>query len=610
MHNRNALDKQVKAWAFYGIPYTHGSSSSLTKVKACEPVGEVRYIVGWAADQMSRMEWKVLINGEDEWTLTLPGGETVRATAATDEDDDDDTLAEASAKVLDLINWTPSTVRQITTNLFVAGELDFYAVSAAEAKKRGIQRNGSEGAGETWLVGSVINPDRDKIKKTAVHIFTGLWPHPADPTQPDAPLFGVLPILAELDWLSKVSRAQSANRVGMRGIVGAADGMAGPEGKDFWTTFEEGLQARIEDPTNMAPDLIRGPAELVEPVASGKGMKGLSWVIPDFPYDDKLADKVSGLIRRLAYGLPIPPEILLGLQAQSRATAFQVEGNAYVAHIEPQANLVAAIGTEALQLLLEGVTVEIVPDPQRLLARRATIADAFEAWDRGLVTASYVLDVLGIPVGMRATEDDLRLLERIRARTQSRQDPGTEAAAEGATTAVTASVGAPSSDPLNDEELSELAQQLAAVDHALMMELAGATEQAVDRARERVGARARTFQGLRSAVPGDVRNDQVAAELGSQLLTDTGVPVAELVTAALEPLGRWWESRAAKAQATVQALLGPDAPASLTDHDVSVSADLLIDLTASHVLATLDSDESSALHSDDRARVLDVLGGQ
>lgn len=575
------LDKQVKAWKFYGVPYEIG------RFIGCEPVGEVRYVVGWAADQMARMRWNVLVDGSTEWTITLPNGETVR----TSESDDTDTLNEASSKVLAIINWTRGTVRQSTTNLYVAGEFDFTAVTDDE-----------------WRVVSVIDPQRNDIRKTAVHSFTALWPHPADPSKPDAPLFGVLPILDELDWLAKLSRSQSKNRVGMRGIVGIADGMSGPNNEEFWPAFEKIIDSNMQDPDNVAPAHVRGALELVEPI-SDHGMRGLSWLIPDFPYDDRLADKVTALIQRLAYGLPIPPEILLGLQAQSRATAFQVEENSYRAHIEPPANLVAAVATEALQLLIPDQEIEVVPDPTDLLTRRNSVQDVLEAWDRGLVTLDYVLEVLGIPDTERSTEADLLLIDRVRARTTARTDPANEAAAEGGLAAVTASVGAASSEPLTDNELSELAQQLAEVDHSLMMEMAGATEQAVDRARERIGARARRFEGLRDAVPADVPNDQVAAHIGADVLADSGVPVTELVAAALEPLSRWWTRRARNAQQTVQALLGRDAPAKFSANEITLSADLLVDLTAAHVLATLDREEGSELPAADRAKILDALGG-
>lgn len=386
---------QRSAWEYYGIPEAGGTQQQTGSGKSCvNPVGEVRYIVGWAADQMSRMQWLVEIDGSRDWVLEMPDKTKVKSVSKNPEDASQSNAA-ASAKILESIGWTERTVRQVTTNLYVAGELDYTAHD------------------DKWRVVSVVHPDRSGLLGTATHSTRGLWPHPADPDQPDAPLFAVLPILEEMDWISKVSRSQSANRVSMRGIVGSADGLSFANGGEFWEEWDKALHARMEDPTDVGPLQIRGAAELVEP--SGKGMKGLSWVIPEFPYDERLDLRMHSLIQRLAYGLPIPPEVLLGLQAQSRATAFQVEENSYRAHIEPPAWLVAHVATQALSLLLPDKKVEVIPDPALLLARRHTTQDVKDAFDRGGVSFAYLREVLGIPETAAATAEDIALLAQINA---------------------------------------------------------------------------------------------------------------------------------------------------------------------------------------------------
>lgn len=587
--NRRTQVQQFKAWSYYGFPTDKSPTYNGRRVASQQPIGEAGYVIGWHADQMSRMGWGLLIDGKKEWKLDLPDGTVVRSMSERELEQEPEaglSHAEASAKVLSLIGWGPGTVREIDTNLFVAGEFDFLAEDDSK-----------------WHVVSVVDPDRNDLISAAKHRIRGLWPHPADPSRPDAPLFRVLPILEEMDWLSRLSRSQVAQRVALRGIIGIADKLSAAGGGDFWEEFQQALAATMEDPTNVAPMALRGSESLVEP--SGNGMKGFSWVIPKFPADQRVDEKMQALIQRLAYGLPIPPEILLGLQAQSRATAYQVEENSYRAHIEPPAWLVAKVATQALSILIPGKQVQVVPDPSDLLARRHSVQDVKDAWDRGLVSAAYVREVLDIPETSAADAEDLELLMMI----EGKQDPETDPANVAAQPAVTASVGGSADRPLTTGELADLGDKLAEIDHTLMMELAGATVQATDRAREKVGARARTFEGLRKAIGRDVPNSQVVATIGLQVINDTGVPVHDLVMEALSFLGQWWAKRALAAQKTVQAVLGADAPTRFDEHDVKLSVDLLMDLCAEHVVDTFESEEALPLSAQSRLRVLTILGG-
>ena len=77
--------QQIQAWGYYGAYGAAAASQSAqpkTRVYGqtdfgTEAVGEVRYIVGWAADQMSRMQWNIFVDGESNWELELPDGETI-----------------------------------------------------------------------------------------------------------------------------------------------------------------------------------------------------------------------------------------------------------------------------------------------------------------------------------------------------------------------------------------------------------------------------------------------------------------------------------------------------------------------------------------------------
>lgn len=546
-------NQQIEAWGYYGAYGAAAAAAAAPKmsvyggaVKNCEAVGEVRYIVGWAADQMSRMQWDVFVDGSADWELTLPDEKGVIRSGGKKEGVDNP-HSKASAQVLDAVGWTINTVRLVTTNLYVAGEL-FYAY-----------------LDDKWRIVSVVHPQMNDIFAEATHVIRGLWPSPIDPDQPDAPLFGVLSILSDMDWLGRLSRSQSANRVGMRGILGSADGLNFASGGDFWDEWDKSLGVKMTDPTNVAPIHLRGAKELVEPMASGRGMGGLSWVVPDFPYDARIEGRMESLIHRLAYGLPIPPEILLGLSSQSRATAFQIEENSYRAHIEPPANIVAQVATDVLNTFFDDVEITVRPDPTLLLAKRSTVQDVKDAYDRGEASGDYLREVLGIPshAAPSAEERERRRGEVIGVdQEEGGHSPTTETPRQ---RAARADREDPSGAPADQKSLDE----------ATLAEWRGRIEVATFRARDRLGAKARTHKTLRDTLPGHVSNAEIPTRLGVQALDSLGIDCAAVVSESLQ-------------------FLGP----------ASCAGDNFVDGLTEHVLATLDSADPVALQDENLANLL------
>ena len=545
--------QQIQAWGYYGSYGAAMAAAATPKTsiygatnQSCEAVGEVRYIVGWAADQMSRMQWDVFVDGSTDWELELADGRTV---VSGGQGQTKHPHGKASEKVLGSIGWNTGMVRLVTTNLYVAGELFYVYLN------------------DRWRVLSVIHPDQNEIFKDAAHVLRGLWPSPIDPDQPDAPLFGVLSILSDMDWLGRLSRAQSANRVGMRGILGSADGLNFAGGGDFWEEWDKSLRAKMLDPTDVGPVHLRGAKELVEPMASGRGMGGLSWVVPDFPYDARIEGRMEAMIHRLAYGLPIPPEILLGLSAQSRATAFQVEENSYRAHIEPPANIVAQVATDVLNTLFPDVEILVKPDPTLLLAKRSTVQDVKDAFDRGTVSEAYFNEVLGIPEWAAPSEEERarRMVIGVDPTEEGGHAPTTETPRQRAARA-------------DREDPSGAPADQKSVDPTVLAEWRGKIDVATFRARDRLGAKARTHKVLRDSLPSSLSNDAVPAHVGLQALESAGIDAASVVSDSL-------------------LFLGPR----------SCAGDNLVDGITEHVLATLDSTDPVVMDDSDLANLLQGL---
>lgn len=558
--------QQIQAWGYYGLPSS--AAAAYGSKASTQAVGEVRYVVGWGADQMVRMGWRLTINDSETWAVELPdnGG---RIVSDADQDDADDSThpANASRKLLDAIGWTDSVVRQVTTNLYVAGEL--YLLN--ENKQ--------------WRVVSVIDPKLSQRIAAAPLKVRGLWAHPADDTVPDAPIFGVLGVLEDLVWLTRLERAQAANRVGMRGILLVSDQVQlnqgdGSDSEAFWEDFYSAIARGMDSPDDLSPVGLRVPRDLIDKEA-------VKWVIPDFPYDDKLSEKLKALIQRLAYGLPVPPEILLGLQAQSRATAFQVEGNAYRAHIEPVAWTVAQVAQDALGVLLPEVgSLRVIPDPTAILARRHTIEDVLEAFDRGVVGEDYLREALGIPSRAEPTPE-----ERARRALPAPSAPADEDEGQ-ADDPVTASQTPPDhldytvTETPGDEWLSE---QLARIDSDLLSELIGAAEQALTATRNRIGAAVRSNTAYRDSIPAGLGNAEIAVTVGYEKLSTLGLDVDGLIRRGLEPIVEWWSTRLLEAEQTVTELLQTgNVPVEFDHTKFTASAEMLNNVLALAVFDSLD----------------------
>jgi hypothetical protein len=410
--NRPTRDWQWQAWRFYGLPYDSSAGRRTAKGHTAEvetgAIGEIRYLVAWMAEQIGRINWRVLVDGEP---LTV----TVEGPKGPIEKD-------RSPEFIDLVTNAAvheATV-QIAINKLVAGELDYVLDPEGAGATPGSQ-------GE-WKVVSIIDPDRNQVMDRSALKVEGvgrLWPHPADPEEPDSPMRGVLDILREMEALQAVSRAQNRSRAGMAGIAFISDAVEFAGGESGPAGMQEAFRHAVETP-------IADLADSASPIVGGVPHSALQdellkWTVPERPYDERIDMRLDFALRRLAMSFITPPEVLLGLGASStRAVAFQVEESSYRAHVEPAARHVAETLQAALRLVMDApglITVE--PDPTDLLARKHSVADTLNAWDRGLVKAEWVLHTLGIPVEMMADEDDLERIERVARRGRDRpiRDP-------------------------------------------------------------------------------------------------------------------------------------------------------------------------------------------
>lgn len=556
-------------WGYYGFPNSPNN-----------PVGEVGYVVDWRADQMARLEWDVFINGSPSWTVEVPeadGTNTVNdegnitdGTIATKRPDGDEDQTQASMELLDLINWTDTNVRAVDTNLFVAG--------------MGAYANLNDG----WRVVSTIETGRKRILDDAQDVVPFINPHPADPKIPNPPLSRIIDLLEALEWLTRQSSAQSRQRVLMNGIVVTADTLTGSNGESFWDIWNQTLSARQSDPDDMSPVRLQAPTQDVKDGA-------IDWVLPPMGYDEVLDRKITAAIQRLGWGLPVPPEILLGMQAQSRATAFQVEENAYRAHIEPPALLIAQVAQDALNVLLPDVKVKVVPNPGKLLARKNSVEDVKWARENGLVTPEYTREVLAIPDDA-APDEEIDGVP-VKGEAPVEPDPSNVAARE----------ASPITAAAKTTETTDLSTLLSDIDAALSSELAGVTVMATDRARQRLGSAALSNETVnRAHMDKKLTKAQIATTLGFEGLEAAGVDVAEQIAEPIDAASRWWVKRVSEVWSQVATLV----PGWAGQGDwVTESVDALADSLAEHIISTLSEPEPAPLNAGSLRLVLDLSAG-
>lgn len=318
-----------------------------------DTVGELHFATTFLARQVGRVRWNVTIDGEP-----------------LDDDKSDAEIANITSPLGPRI-----IAEQMALHFQVPGR--FWYLNFAD---RG------------WDVYASADPDIKKLKAQSVFDILGITRHPLDKKRPDSPVRANVATIQELALLQAQHRGQAITRIIQHGILLIPNDVDF-EG-DFKESFKKSLQEAIKDPSSPAgslPHVIDFPSEFIEK---------WRWMIPEFPYDAALPEKIEAVTRRLALGLDMPPEALLGIGNLTHWSQWAVQEQTYRAHTEPLADKVGFVLAKAIMATREGSVVTVKPDPTPLLAKVGNVVDALEAYDRGIVNADFVAALMG------AQEDD------------------------------------------------------------------------------------------------------------------------------------------------------------------------------------------------------------
>ncbi len=171
-----------------------------------------------------------------------------------------------------------------------------------------------------------------------------LWQrHPRYSMLPDATMQGVLDLCEELMILTRAVRARGRSRLAGSGILFLSDEFSKKpleavpdediEEDPLLTDLKNAMLAPIADEgvaSAVVPLLLRGTTQAIK-----EGVRHLQVVDPTQLYPE------TGLryecIKRIAIGLDMPPEILMGLQDSNHWTAWQIDEQTWKSHLQPKA---------------------------------------------------------------------------------------------------------------------------------------------------------------------------------------------------------------------------------------------------------------------------------
>lgn len=320
--------------------------------------------------------------------------------------------AQAKAELARLQSTTgghAELLARLAINLDVAGECHLCGFGATDSTP------------EEWLIASTSElgekggnltlkgaPDDrnprvlDRTRDTAIRVWLkhGRWMQRAD-----SHVHGILGVCKTLNLLARQVDAEALSRLAA-GILAvpseiegkptaaavedqAADGEDAPE-DPFLEELEEALVTPIEEPgsaTAVVPFVVRAPAE---------ALKELRHILLGRTSDATLDKRLDAAINRVARGLNVPVEVVMGHMATTFANAEQIDRDTWEDYLEGRSlNIVEAITYGFLRpnlLTLNPALVEPIGrvvvwfDESALIAQPQPAESANDAIDRGLIT--------------------------------------------------------------------------------------------------------------------------------------------------------------------------------------------------------------------------------
>lgn len=551
-------------------------------------LGEVRYVTNQQARLVGRLDW----------TLTIGGGEPM------DTDKSNELLRAAFGDGLE------DLATRAALNMQVPGG---YVLARTRAGDR-----------DSWRVfSSPLSAKNKKRVEGSDVVIQVRTEDPEDEDRNDSPVLGAMDTCRELILARAQSRAQSRNRTAQQGLfVYAAEGV-----KDQ-RSFEENLQEVITAPlsderttASVTPNIMAFPAEFID--------KGLKKIDLSGDYDEKLDAKIDRLVRSLGVQLDVPPELLLGFGDSNHWSAWAIQEDNWLGHVEPMAKPIGAGFAAAIMEASGATEVKVEPDPGPLMQRRPATSDALAAQAAGLVNDEWTREQLGAdetdaPVVAEQDPAVVQAFKMVTAAPSLAQMPGLDVLvaqiravmsgtavpsaptpmAEAPAAAEPAAIAAALRDrlPVAAAVKGPDPRALQAIDVQAYDAVEDLVNDTADRVLERLGAKARSFASKNSMpIKPEDTNAQLAVAFAS-VIPNSDVAISETIAAAIPKLDRVVTRAFSRLRsAGVESELDPD--------DAETARSLFSVLVADVVATRLDSRPTTADAWQAARRVVAVAGG-
>ncbi len=246
---------------------------------------------------------------------------------------------------------------------------------------------------------------------------------PEDSSLTDSPVMAAIDPATELILLRQQSRSTSRNRTAQLNTVLYPLEGAGPDRERFERELATMIAAPLADEHSasvVVPNIIGFPAQWIA-----------DWRTLDLtgPVDERLHEKIPELVRQVAVILDIPPDLVTGMADMNHWSAWAVQEDNWLGHVEPIAKLIGSGLAAAISTLTGNEAVRIDPDPAPLMRRRPAVADVMGAFDRGLVSDTWAREQIGADDTNRPVEIEVdsivqSALDMVRSTPSLVRDPG------------------------------------------------------------------------------------------------------------------------------------------------------------------------------------------
>jgi hypothetical protein len=358
--------------------------------------GELRYGAGWFANALSRVQLIATVKKD---------GVVQRLTSGPEYD--------ALEELIGSTDGQSAILKAMGQHYFIAG--DWYLVGRGARKGDVVTVTGDvwevvsteemKNAGEVWWIDY---GDGDKIELTDADAIIRMWnPHPRKRILADSPVRAVISVLDEIEAASRHISSQIFSRLAGAGLLVLPSEMTFakpanvtiPEAMGDMDPFIVSLGATMMQAVNDPGD----PASLVPIVikTAGENIDKIRHITFWSELDQQAPVIRTEAIRRLALGLDLPVEVLLGTGDVNHWGAWQIEESSIKAHIEPALEVIcAALTTAYLRMVVKGTKAVVAFDTSALRLRPNRSKEALELYDRGEIDG----DALRRETGFEGTD--------------------------------------------------------------------------------------------------------------------------------------------------------------------------------------------------------------